>query len=671
MIVARKQYYPSIDGIRAIAVLAVILFHIELDLFSGGYVGVDIFFVISGYLISRNILLQLSNGDFHLLRFYSARFRRLIPALIATIALTLVFGVLLYSPDALIRLASSSVAGALSLANVRYWKVSGYFDIDSASKPLLHLWSLSVEEQFYFVWPVLLIITFKFFSNHTKSLSIVAIAGTISFCLAQYLVGVDSNTAFFWMPFRVYEFAIGAVLACHEMRREPGGLAPRLLSLVALLGLFLIVFSVTQFDEFTTFPGANSLYPCIGALMLIYARESKVMTLLLANYPMRFIGKISYSLYLVHWPIWVYLSFWYFREFDCVHKSGIFVLTMLTGSALHFLVERPFRYAKEGQGNIVFFTVLSLCAILIIAVAFHIRFNDGWPQRAPQIVAASNGVMDCHYPFGNKTVQDCSFGEKEPAKAQVLVLGDSHSRNLLQGLNEFGLDNNVSFRLYSVAGCAPLRDVKVFMKGSRRPVASCDAFSQKVTELISDARYDTVVFSARWMWYYEHEDYFEGQTHPNGFLLDGESRGKTAASSRKVWQKSLLSTVEFAQKRGKKVVLFSQYPLLNKRIGECDKSPSYLIDRDSVKLRCAVQIPYKQIAKRLQFTNEFIRNQGSASVLSILPSEYLCNDRRQSCNILTEGGLLYYDDNHLSAAGGRHLVNSITDELREFLLGQP
>ena len=416
MTAKKKIYFPAIDGLRAVAVLAVVLFHFDFSLLSGGYVGVDIFFVISGYLITRNILVQLSNRQFSLADFYIARFRRLIPALLATIAATLAAGILLYSPDALIRLAGSAISGTLSLANIRYWQNSGYFDVDSASKPLLHLWSLSVEEQFYFIWPLILLFCFRVFRNQKSTTIAVASIALLSFILAQYTVTRQPSTAFYLMPFRAYEFALGALLTSVEFKLNPQGKpCVKWPSTIGVMGLILIAVSMLHFDKSTPFPGWYSLLPCLGAVMLLSGRESPVIQTLIANRPMLGIGKISYSLYLVHWPIWVMLSFWYFSPFTGLQKLGICVLTLLSAMALYFLVEKRFRYSRSPSKNRFFFIALTLFALAILYLSWQIRSHSGWPQRIAQNnqVVSPKGALNCTYPGYEKTIQDCHFGQQK------------------------------------------------------------------------------------------------------------------------------------------------------------------------------------------------------------------------------------------------------------------
>ena len=684
-----KPYFPVIDGLRAIAVLAVILFHLEFELFQGGFVGVDIFFVISGYLITRNIMVDIANMRFSFSTFYLARLRRLAPALIVTIAVTLLFGFLLYSPDALSRLSASSIAGVLSLANIRYWMVSGYFDVGASSKPLLHLWSLSVEEQFYLIWPLLLVILARIFLNKRfVFIAIIAVCVT-SFCFAQYTVVRDPDMAFYWVQYRVYEFGVGALLAYYELNFSAKvNTSMRLQNFIGLAGLMCVVLAVLVFDEFTPVPGYWFLLPCLGTVMLIWSKNASALRLLMANRAAQAVGKISYSLYLVHWPIWVFASFWYFTAFTFVQKIGVFVGIFVAAICLYSLVEKKYRYGKAvnilanseqapetltKQSNSLFVIGFAVLVLIILSFAWYIRSNNGLPNRltAYSNLPTSNRSIECTYPRNNKQFQNCIFGEKVAPMTRVLLVGDSHSTNIRSGFDQFGVENKIQFHSYSATGCAPLLNIKLMTESAVSPDKQCLSYSHKLQELVSSEKFDSIIFVARWMWYYEHEPYGFGQDVIKGYIFDGDGdivKGRNSELSRRTWVKALTNTIEFAESHDKKVIIFSQFPLLNKGIGECDKSPSYLINPKNNDVRCAVRIPYEGVMQRLSFTNSFINGLASTTVLPILPSNHLCDSARKQCNILTDQGLLYSDDNHLSALGSQHLIESISDQLSDFIL---
>jgi peptidoglycan/LPS O-acetylase OafA/YrhL len=661
-----KLYFPAIDGLRALAVLAVIFFHLEFPWFNGGYVGVDIFFVISGYLITRKIMIDSASSLFTFSQFYLARVRRLFPALLVTLLLTLTMGILLLSPDALVRLSSSTIAGILSLANIRFWLVSDYFDIDASLKPLLHLWSLSLEEQFYVFWPVILVLFTKYFKDGQKIFLAISLMTLASFISSQYLIDQRPSLVFYWFPFRAYEFLVGGLLAWFELMRKTN---VRFVSIekniVGLIGIGMVMYPIIVFDKTTLFPSYASLSPCFGAALIISARNSPIVDRLLNNIIMRSIGKASYSLYLVHWPIWVFSIYWHFQEFSGLEKVIVFGLILVFGYGLYYLVERPFRYHRQGRSHYIYIFVGSLVLLLS---SLHIRSDSGWDWRiSGHYKVIKSNTVHCKR-FNGGAFQKCEFGSKSAESIKVLLLGDSHSTNLRVGLDQFGKHHNVQFESMSLAGCPPLMDVELYSDSKLEANKSCLRFVSEMELLTESVKFDAVILSSRWMRLYEHQDHNGKAFTEKGFLRETSSSIRlTANDSRSLWVKSLTNTINRLKSSVGKVIVFSQYPLLSKRIGECDKSPRYLIAQDSASKRCESRVGYDEIMERIAFTNRTIESLAEANVLTIIPTDHLCDHDTRSCNILTDQGLLYYDESHLSELGGEYLIQSISSELIEYL----
>lgn len=664
-----KEYFPAIDGLRAVAVMAVVLFHLDLDWFQGGYVGVDVFFVISGYLITRNIAQALDEQRFSLIGFYIARFRRLFPAMIVTVAATLLVGVLLFSPDALIRLSGSAIASILSLANIRFWQSSGYFDIDHSFKPLLHFWSLSVEEQFYLIWPILIISVIGLFGKKRVALMLLGAVFFLSLISSQIVLRLSPDTAFYWMPFRAFEFALGALLFFAE--RQPANVISKVFGSNAGLtfcGLALIFFSSVAYSSSTPIPGWNALVPVLGAALVIVSRDSILAQLVLSNKSSRWLGRVSYSLYLVHWPIWVYASFFVVREFSLSEKGILFCLMLVLASLLHYGIEKRFRRpALTNQAMAASTAVFLALSIAILLCSWLIRYQQGWPQRVVDSAIESTGrLIDCEYQDG-RGWQECSLTSAGASNKSILLVGDSHSMNLRDAFASFATDNSYSFKSISVAGCPPLIDIEIRYQISGKIDSRCQKFSALLKQVISSGDYSSVVFSARWMWFYEHHAYSNDTVSPKAYLSGLSKVSGNASESREAWSESLNNTIEFTKKHSDKVVVFSQYPLLHKGIGECNKSPEYLIPKSDHALRCKVKIQYQEIMAKLAFTNKTIAKLSSANVLPVLPSDYLCSNLAKECRIWSEHGLLYADENHLSELGAQQLVKSISMQLNTFL----
>ena len=298
---AALGYRRDIDGLRALAVVPVLLFHVDLWPFSGGYVGVDIFFVISGYLIASIIGHDLAEGRFTLTGFYVRRIRRIFPALFVMIAFTILVGGLILLPLDYRRLGASALATTLFASNIYFARQSGYFGASAEEAPLLHSWSLAVEEQFYIVFPLLMLVGWRLGGRYRLLLSMVA---GLSLLSAMHMVETAPASAFYLPHTRGWEFLGGAMLA---VGRLPAFRSPQIANAAAAAGAALIGWAVLRFSAATPFPGAHALFPVVGAMLILHAgRTGSLVSGALSKPAPVFIGRISYSLYLWHWPLIVF-----------------------------------------------------------------------------------------------------------------------------------------------------------------------------------------------------------------------------------------------------------------------------------------------------------------------------------------------------------------------------
>nr|WP_281459423.1 acyltransferase family protein [Pseudomonas sp. P13] len=328
------NYRPDIDGLRALAVILVLLFHFDLGV-PGGFVGVDVFFVISGYLITEVIRNAIGAGRFSFFDFYARRLLRLHPALVVTVGGAMGAGYVLMDPAAFIGLADSAKYAIFSASNFYFWLNQGYFDAAAQTQPLLHTWSLAAEWQFYVVWPFILWAALKVSDKFLALLLAVMTVGSLA--ASQIMLGYDSSAAYFMMPFRVFELSIGALLVFVSKRRLDSNIE----SVIAGLGIVLIVFSAFFLDSSSPFPGLRALIPCLGAAVFIYAGRSATGALLRTR-TMVAIGLISYSVYLVHWPIVVFYKYYVFRLITLPEKLVLLAASILVGAILYLSVERLF-----------------------------------------------------------------------------------------------------------------------------------------------------------------------------------------------------------------------------------------------------------------------------------------------------------------------------------------
>ena len=414
------DYRPDIDGLRAVAVVSVVLFHARYREFTGGFVGVDIFFVISGFLITRIVRDQAAAGTFSFAKFYVRRMRRLFPALLATVAMTLVAAAVFYAPDLFRLVAASSSAAVLSFANIYFWLNSGYFDPASSLNPLLHTWSLSVEEQFYLIWPMILVVAARRGA---------ALPALLALALASIVGGLamrnDPSAVFYLMPFRVFELAIGGMMVWVVER----AVVPRAVREVALLIAFaLIGFAVLTFTEATPFP-FNGLVPCFGAAIVILCGNADLLGQVLRNRVSVSIGLISYSLYLIHWPVVVFYQYAVHNELGPIEQAAMVVIALAGGFALNRLVENRFRYARPGSWRPSRFVMASgALAGVVTLVGLHANAT-GWTWRLGDREAVFLDIED-FYGGSKCTPPRCEMGGGRP----LIVMGDSHGRAYFAGM---------------------------------------------------------------------------------------------------------------------------------------------------------------------------------------------------------------------------------------------
>lgn len=496
-------YRPDIDGLRAVAVLSVILFHAEIGVFQGGFVGVDVFFVISGYLISQRIVNDYDQGNFTLSQFYVRRVRRLFPAMASTVLGTLIAGVVLLDPQSLVSLCWSAVSTILSVANIHFFLEAGYWDSSAWTKPLLHTWSLGVEEQFYLFWPfvVLWLLTF------TRRFALLAllVLTLASLAITTIVTPQQPDAAYYLTPFRVYEFGIGAICVWFDRiswAQSPWGRFGQ--SALLSLGLLLILYSIMFFDS-KGFPGWFAVIPALGAAFVILAKNPRHLGNLLSNPVSRYLGLISYSLYLIHWPLLVFFrpDRGYRVDEALILMLGVLVLSVMQ----YHLVERPLRRPSFTRNNrtlpvIPTFAAAGGAAALIVTSALVIALTDGLPNRyAGEIEKfASLTKKDINIERNRNKQRLCRIekndtvcGRIDDQSTNVLVVGDSHTSDGLNMLLTAFPDVNY---LYAGEQACPLL---LISRTQDSVTEKCSAYNKRRFSDIEStlAALDFVVFSQR------------------------------------------------------------------------------------------------------------------------------------------------------------------------------
>lgn len=445
-----KEYRPELNGLRAVAVLLVLFFHLDMEWMKGGFLGVDIFLVISGYFISRNIVHELQHGKFTFYGFYTKRLRRLFPALIVTLFIVLITGYFILTPSDFERLGKSTIYSSLSLSNFFFWGEAGYFNTGSVSKPLLHMWSLSLEEQFYLFWPLLLFLLYKFVRKYM--ILFVSIFTITSIVICEIYFSNHPEAVFFLIPFRMFEFLLGA--SCVWLEQFTVKIPKITLEPLFLIGLFLIGYSSVSFDGSTQMPGLLSLIPCSGAILVILTGKTNYSSWLLKNKPVELIGKASYSIYLIHWPLVVFLKYYTLKPFTPGIQFVLAVMSILLGIMMWNFIENTFRYVKNQQVRLDRIWIgVPISILCIITLSSFIWQQHGLPNRfSDQLYMSKEDIVKNRERYFDKyrSGEESLLGNTE--FGHVMIMGNSHSIDLIYMLKLNGFEPKIT-ALNSLGKC--------------------------------------------------------------------------------------------------------------------------------------------------------------------------------------------------------------------------
>ena len=511
------KYQRHIDGLRAVAVLSVLFYHFRLPLFQGGFVGVDVFFVISGYLITRLILEEIDDsGRFSFKRFYIRRMRRLFPAMAVTFAASTVAAIWLFSPQSLTAFGRSLSTAVLSVSNILFWSESGYFDMDSHMKPLLHTWSLAVEEQFYMIWPALLWFCARD-AGHGRRFKVLAALGLASFGLNILWVwgGFDPDYAssiFYLTPFRIFELVMGAMaifiaplLPDRRWMHELG----------MALGLVLIAYAVLAYTSELVFPYYYALVPCAGAVLVILCRQASTVGRILTNPVAVGVGLISYSMYLIHWPLVVFYESYTLTPVNMTESAGLIAVTTGLSILMYFFVEKTLRRRAPSAVNPMpqKAFVLSSSAIMaaIAAMGVYAQVSGGHTWRnagslSPATVEAwESGRFQVVRKACNLSRLDKPAHCKLDRPFQVLVIGNSHEPDGFNAFHEiYGSDavvNLISFGTTNKCKLQMTEQGPVSTVTHRR----CDERASQLRDAEFVSTLDAVIYSANQPFSYQRQ----------------------------------------------------------------------------------------------------------------------------------------------------------------------
>ncbi|MGE4317353.1 MAG: acyltransferase family protein [Deferribacterales bacterium] len=635
------KYRQDIDGLRTMAILPVIFYHAGMNIFSGGYVGVDIFFVISGYLITSIIVKELNDDRFTIANFYVRRVKRIFPALYFLLSFTFILSFFSLMPAHFEAFGKSVVSTVLFSSNILFWSESGYFESAAETKPLLHTWSLGVEEQFYIFFPVILMLVARYGSK--KYIRWALGIFIISLGFSVWSASAHPEAGFYLIPFRSWELMIGALIALGFYYKTDKPLHKHIMSVT---GFVMLLMSIFMFDKSTPFPSYRALLPCVGTALIIIS-EGGIINRALSWRPIVWIGLLSYSLYLWHWVLFALRNYWENVHIPEFYKSNLFLifLTFAFASFSYYVVEKPLRVAKIQRKRLFFSVTFAVMAVFTL-IGGYTAYDKGMPGRIPAEVSKISHVPDSG--FKNKKCYELTADEIKEGrmcllgdsgrKPDFILWGDSHALALSDGINSFAKSESKSGYFASNSSCPPLLGLK---STDRSKTDRCESFKQAVAERIaSDDSVRKVLLVCRWQEY-----------------------TKTGYGLAQL-EKSLADTLD--RLKGKDV-----YFVLDNAEADFDvprELAKFLLLKAKLPALAPSKAPYASEAEYLE------RNGGMMKMLEKYKGENfhvaelykgLCENGE--CAVAHDGHSLYYDDDHLSVYGAELAVERSADMIKEAL----
>jgi peptidoglycan/LPS O-acetylase OafA/YrhL len=624
------KYRSEIDGLRALAVVPVIIFHGGFEVFSGGYVGVDVFFVISGYLITSIIISEMSERKFSLLNFYERRARRILPALFLVLAACIPFAWMWLIPHHMQEFSQSLVAVSTFSSNIFFWTKSGYFGTAAELTPLLHTWSLAVEEQFYILFPLFLMFAWRLGTRWV--LAMLAIIFVLSIGISHWGAYAHPTITFYMLPTRSWELLLGSFAGFYFNKNTRVPVRDATENALSAVGLILIVYSIFTFDKTTPFPSLYTLLPTVGALLIIlFARERTIAHSILSSKLFVGIGLISYSAYLWHQPLFAFERHRSLAEPSSVLMAGLGAVSILLAYLSWRFVEQPFRQKQKIKRNLVF-GAMSVVAALYVSFGLVGHFEQGLDDWAGRVTVKRQGdigqlgfhklIAEKYSLCTPKIFSDTALKWEgyircmqsiNDKKINIAIIGDSHAEHLFVGLAE----------------ALPKKNVVFYIKDAN-PFVSTPDFKDIFRSVRENKDISVVVLGAHWV----------NRILP--LLADGKLEDE------------LDETLGYLTASGKKVVLVGDVPLFWMDPGRCIYTLRWLPDIECVTDTSHV-VEYEN-----QYTATLIKAGERPNVEFIQLRNLLCNQKR--CNMMRGDKILYRDNNHLNVSGSIYVGSKLVEQ---------
>lgn len=675
------EYRKDIDCLRGISVLAVVFYHYDIAEFSGGFFGVDIFFVISGYLITSLILNDISKGNFSLIQFYERRIRRIFPALITVLLFTFILFNQIYLEEELKKLSQSILSSLLFYSNFYFLNFGSYFNPVNESFPLLHTWSLSIEEQFYLFFPILLVL---FFKNRLNSFIFITIIFTIlSFSLGQFggnfkfsYPYIEQEIKFFSIPqfafyftlTRIWEILIGSLIAIYLFLKKPQYKS----KLLTLIGYFLIFISFINFNKYTYHPSFFSLIPIIGTVLIILYSDKlfnkKGFLKIINNNFLLNIGLISYSLYLWHHPIYQFLDLTIMKNFLFFDKLLIIILVIFVSYLSYKFIEKPFRNKNFLKRNTIY-SFYFIFSFIFIFFCFHNYYNKDYSEKYTEEVKKIYN----HSNYYNENKFDCSSSAEKfisPSAACILgnninpdiaIIGDSHLDLISIELEKKLLKKNRSAYQFSFGGCVPALNLKVY--NDRR--YNCDRyFNEVLMQIRLNPEIKNIFIFSRWPFNISGERF----NNKEGGIEIGENHyfipiNKNNLIKNEEREKLIFNEIEnfineiFKMRR--KIYIVMSVPEMGWEIPKNLARQLHFNKKIEITtLSISKEVYLERNKKVFSFFSE-IKEKYNLSLIFL--EDIFCNEKR--CFAHKRGVPLYFDDDHMSKEGANLISQKIMDQL--------
>ena len=672
----KLTYRPEIDGLRAIAVGAVIMYHAQITFmghqpFKGGFIGVDIFFVISGYLITSIILKELLTlGSFSFKYFYQRRIRRILPALLVVMFASLPFAWMYLLPSSLIDF-SKSILYSLGFSSNFYFHYSGqeYEDVSGLLKPFLHTWSLSVEEQFYLLFPIALLIVIKYFRKYLIHTLIIIFL--ISLFFADWGSKNYPSASFYFIHTRIWELLAGSMLAYFEITLGHRSKHKILNQLFPKIGLFMIVTTIIFFKLYFPHPSLHTLPAIVGVCLIIwFSDKDEIITKILSSKILVGIGLISYSLYLWHYPIFAFARITeIFQKSDLVVNLFIAVLIIVLSILSYFFVEKPARN-KNHKFKIVLNSILITIGVLIVA-NLSIILNGGYKNRVPKILQEvslkdpwnllkDSKNQNC---YNNKSL--CKFNTISNKK--VYLVGDSHMASIMFNLKNRIIDNDYQLITSVFSGCLYFPGFNLVNTKTSKIDENCnDKYFQRLKKILSKEKNSILIFSGRYQLYFNKYNLFDNEEGG----LEGKQWGNKYISNGKYEsiQKSFKSEILKLSKANKIILV---YP-----VPEVGWDPQQKILSQWAINKFIKDFNYKNIdtsyevfSRRVKSSFELLDSIEGENIYRVYPHKLFCNSlTKNRCIAYDKKNIFYADSNHPSLKGAEIINELIIREIEKIEL---